>query len=79
MGKSLEIRADLTFKKAKRAMLRARRKNVPVSPPTIEETIEKLKSNHYSPFYQEIFLDAVTHKEQGMLWFYYYIARAGGD
>jgi len=65
MGKSLEIRADLTFKKAKRAMLRARRKNVPVSPSTIEEIIDKLKKKEYTPFYQDMFLEAITHREHG--------------
>lgn len=55
------VRANLTFKVAKRAMITARQASIPVCPATIVELIQSLDHQRYPPLYQDMYLDSVHH------------------
>lgn len=56
------VKANTSFKTAKRAMENARKAAIPTCPATLEETIEGLRHQRFPPLYQDMF-EAVVSQE----------------
>ena len=64
------VRAEVTFKTARRAMAHARKKSIPTGPSTIEEVIGGLEAGTYPPLYQGMYVGSVHNDTTGNLFRY---------
>ena len=59
------VRAEVTFKTARRAMAHARKKSIPTGPSTIEEVIGGFEAGTYPPLYQGMYVGSVHNDTTG--------------
>ena len=59
------VRAEVTFKTARRAMAHARKKSIPTGPNTIEEVIGGFEAGTYPPLYQGMYVGSVHNDTTG--------------
>ena len=60
-NESAAIRSKLTFDKCRRAMMYARKAEIPTCPNDLEDAIDELENRRHSPLYQDMYIGHVSH------------------
>lgn len=64
-SETTEVRAKLPYENIRKILAKTRLTNIPPSPETLDEFIDKMESNSYPAFYQDMYLGHAAWEQNG--------------